>query len=140
MKKLGALSFLLIVGLSLFATVVNASTYTSTLQVSSGYYVPGAYRMYTAGNNYISLYINDFEKVQGLNYTILNIQLEEDNGTACIFVGDYDMRIDQVSTTYTHNWGYLAQGYRAYNFDTRVNGINYGGVYSSQVIMSSGSN
>jgi len=138
MKKIYFLSLIGVICLSLFITTVNASTYTSTLSLGDGRRLTGATRSYTAGTNKISIYVNSFTRVNGLNYTKLNVTLATDTGTSSMRVGTTNMTIDRISQTYTHNWGYLSQADRYYSFSTIVDNYNYGGLYSSHVEMSSG--
>ena len=134
-----------LLGIAIFLTTmiisipcVDASTYRSTLSLGKGKYVAGATRAYTAGYNSIRIDINSFTKVDGLNYTKLQVNYIEDATNYCFNIGSVVFKID-AKTTYAHDWGNLSTGNRYYLFSTKVDGYSYGGVSSNNVIMTSGS-
>jgi len=137
-KKVGFLSLLLVISLSILTMTVNASSYTSTLSLGTGRYLTGSTRHYTAGVNKFSIYVDSFTRVEGLNYTKLNVTLATDTGTSSLRVGSRNLHIDRISQNYSIDWGYQSQANRYYSFSTKVDNTNYGGLYSSHVEMSSG--
>ena len=120
-----------------FVAMMNASTYWSTLSLGTGRTLKGATRAYTAGINAISINPYTFEKANGLDYTKLEVALYDDVSTANPLVGTVKFRVDDNKNKLRYYFGDQPAGNRYYKFSTKVDGFNYGGVTSEEVLMMS---
>lgn len=119
-----------------FVGKVNASSYTSTLYLGNGYYLQGSTRTYTSGINWITIDVSSFNKINGMDYTKLQVDYIEEASTYCTKIGTHTFTI-KSKARYAKNWGTLSTGNRYYRFATKINNVTYGGVTSNNVVMQS---
>ena len=141
MKKNLKKSFIMLIAIlgvvGSISTVFAATRYTSTLSLGKGRYLIGATRNYSAGNNYISIYIDSFTKTTGQNYTKLKTFYYNDMGNYSTNVGSQVFTINATGKLHVKEWGQLSAGNRYYSFTTQIDNVNHGGVQSDTVIMAS---
>lgn len=138
MKKIFGMTIVASLITFLFVGMVNASSYWSTLSIGQGRTVTGATRTYSPGINAISIKPYTFDKVNGLNYTKLEVALYNDNNSANPIVGTTIFKIEKEYLTLRHYFkNELPGGNRYYKFSTKVDDFNYGGVTSEEVLMMS---
>lgn len=137
-NKSSKLSMIVLSIAVLFAVVtVSASSYTSYLQIGNGSTVIGATRYYTAGTHQIQIDIDSWTNYASRGYTKLKITLSRDNGNSSTLLNTYTRQISASKIcTYT-NMGYQSASNKYYSFSTNIDGVTYGGVYSSNVVMTS---
>lgn len=118
---------------------IKASVYSMALNIGTGETKNSQVHNYTAGNMGVGLKANSFTKVDGLNYTRLSATLYNITGTITpIYVGTGTMRFTNTNEIEMTTYGYQEQGRKMFGFSTKVNGYNYGGLYSDNVTMTSG--
>lgn len=122
----------------LFAVVtVAASSYTSYLQIGNGSTVIGSTRYYTAGTHNIQIDIDSWTNYASRGYTKLRISLSRDNGNSSTLLSTYTRQISAANICTYNNMGYQAASNKYYSFSTKIDGTTYGGIYSSNVVMTS---
>ena len=137
-KSIKKLSLIGIIGILLTVCVpVKATTYYSTLSVSTGGYVLGAIRNYSAGYPAIQVLIDSWTNYNNLGYTKLYAELRAGTHSSYKKVGSTSWTInnDSVGKQKYATWAYQEAGDYFYYFDTKSSTTNYGGVKSSKVTM-----
>lgn len=116
---------------------VCASSYVSTLYIGNGSTVAGSVRYYTAGDHKIMIGIDSWTNYASRGYTNVYIDLVSDDGNLCVTLGSKTMKVTSANVSKTNYFGQQSAGDKYYLFKTKNGSTVYGGIKSSNVVMTS---